>query len=104
MRKCLKKNGLDLEKREIIISEYSKFSNNNDFNSDLICNKKTKKDEINTLLKDFILSINQDILPHINESEFDILGKFYTQFIRYAESDKKTGLVLTPSHITDFFL
>lgn len=99
----LKKNNLDIEKRQIIISEYSKFKNNNDFNSNEILNKKTKKNEVNTLLRDFISSINQDILPHINESEFDVLGKFYTQFIRYAGSDKKTGLVLTPSHITDLF-
>jgi len=99
----LTQNNLDTEKREVIISEYSKFKNNNDFNSDKIYNKKTKKDEINTLLRDFISRINQDILPHINGSEFDVLGKFYTQFIRYAGSDKKTGLVLTPSHITDFF-
>ncbi len=55
------------------------------------------------MLRDFIIKINQEILPHINESEFDVLGKFYTQFIRYAGSDKKTGLVLTPTHITDFF-
>ncbi|MDD9337600.1 MAG: N-6 DNA methylase [Rickettsiaceae bacterium] len=99
----LKQNDLDSEKRQIIILEYSKFRNNNDFSSDIIYNKKTKKDEKNTLLRDFILSINQDILPHIDESQFDILGKFYTQFIRYAGSDKKTGLVLTPCHITDFF-
>ncbi|WP_425363477.1 N-6 DNA methylase [Candidatus Tisiphia endosymbiont of Hybos culiciformis] len=99
----LKQNDLDYEKRQIIILEYSKFRNNNDFSSDIIYNKKTKKDEKNTLLRDFILSINQDILPHIDESQFDILGKFYTQFIRYAGSDKKTGLVLTPCHITDFF-
>ena len=32
-----------------------------------------------------------------------MLGKFYTQFIRYAGTDKKIGLVLTPSHITDLF-
>lgn len=99
----LKQNNLDIEKRQVIISEYSKFKNNNDFNSDKIYNKNSKKDEINTLLRDFISSINQDILPHINESEFDVLGKFYTQFIRYAGSDKKTGLVLTPTHITDLF-
>jgi type I restriction-modification system DNA methylase subunit len=99
----LTQNNLDIEKRQVIISEYSKFKNNNDFNSDKIYNKKSKKDEINTLLRDFISSINQDILPHINESEFDVLGKFYTQFIRYAGSDKKTGLVLTPTHITDLF-
>jgi type I restriction enzyme M protein len=96
-------NKLDPEKTKVIISEYSKFKNNNDFNSDKIYNSKTKKDEKNTLLRDFIISINQEIFPHINESEFDVLGKFYTQFIRYAGSDKKTGLVLTPSHITDLF-
>lgn len=99
----LEQNKLDLDKRQIIISEYSKFKNNHDFNSDMISNKRTKKDEKNTLLRDFILRINQEILPHINESEFDVLGKFYTQFIKYAGSDKKTGLVITPSHITDFF-
>ena len=98
-----KKNGLDNGKIEIIVSEYSKFKTNNDFNSDTIYNKKTKKNEVNTVLRDFILSINQDILPHIQESEFDILGNFYTKFIRHAGGDKKTGLVLTPTHITDFF-
>lgn len=99
----LTQNSLDKEKIKVIISEYSKFKNNHDFNSDIIHNTKVKKDEINNILRDFIISINQDILPHINESQFDVLGKFYTQFIRYAGSDKKTGLVLTPSHITDFF-
>lgn len=99
----LKRNNLDLEKRQVIISEYSKFKNNTDFNSDMLYNKTVKKDEKNNLLKEFISSINQDILPHVIESKFDVLGKFYTQFIRYAGGDKKTGLVLTPSHITDFF-
>lgn len=88
----LEKNNLDIAKTEIIISEYSKFKNTNDFNADKIYNKKTKIEKINTLLRDFIASINQDILPHINESEFDVLGKFYRQFIRYAGSDKKQVL------------
>lgn len=99
----LQQNDLDLKERTVIISEYAKFKNNNNFNSDKIFNKKTKQDEINTLLKVFILSIDQDILPYITESEFDILGKFYIQFIKYVGSDKNTGLVLTPSHITDLF-
>jgi len=34
---------------------------------------------------------------------YDVLGRFYTEFIRYAGTDKKTGLVLTPKHITEFF-
>ncbi len=37
----LKEKNLDI-KRQVIISEYSKFKNNNDFNSDTIYNKKLK--------------------------------------------------------------
>jgi type I restriction enzyme M protein len=99
----LKSKALDINKINVIIAEYSKFKNNTDFNADKIYNKKDKKDEVNTVLRDFISCINDDILPYIHNSEFDVLGKFYTQFIRYAGSDKKTGLVLTPTHITDFF-
>ena len=102
-KRVLKENELDDAKTTVIIDEYSKFKNNVAFTSQTFYNKKSKIDEVNTILKDFILLINENILPYINNSEFDVLGKFYTQFIRYAGSDKKTGLVLTPSHITDLF-
>lgn len=102
-KRVLEKNGLDNNKANVIIGEYSKFRHNLSFNSSTFYNKKTKRDEKNTILRDFIICINQDILPYINKSEFDVLGKFYTKFIRYAGNDKKTGLVLTPTHITDFF-
>lgn len=102
-KRVLKNNELAEEKTVVIIGEYSKFKNNDSFNSQTFYNKKNKKDEVNTILRDFIILINENILPYINTSQFDVLGKFYTQFIRYAGSDKKTGLVLTPSHITDFF-
>lgn len=32
-----------------------------------------------------------------------MLGRFYIEFIRYAASEQKSGLVLTPSHITELF-
>src|SRR5690606_15765116 len=41
-------------------------------------------------------TIPEAIRPHS-------LGRFYREFIRYAGTDKKTGLVLTPQHITEFF-
>lgn len=44
-----------------------------------------------------------NIMPYIKSNVYDVLGKFYTQFIRYAGSDSKTGLVLTPTHITNLF-
>lgn len=34
---------------------------------------------------------------------YDVLGRFYIEFIRYAASEQKSGLVLTPSHITELF-
>jgi type I restriction enzyme M protein len=102
-KRVLSENKLDEHKASVIIDEYSKFKNNVSFNTEKFYNKKKKKDEINTILRDFIILIYENILPYINKSDFDVLGKFYTQFIRYAGSDKKTGLVLTPTHITDFF-
>ncbi|EKD9562857.1 N-6 DNA methylase, partial [Salmonella enterica] len=62
-----------------------------------------KKEVKNTVLRDLISDVMENIMPYIKSNVYDVLGKFYTQFIRYAGSDSKTGLVLTPSHITDFF-
>jgi len=99
----LKNNGPDEEKRKIILAEYRKFENTDQFVSPFAKKRKEKKEVNNTILRDLITDLNTHILPYIKNNHFDILGKFYTQFIRYAASDKKTGLVLTPSHITDFF-
>ena len=54
-------------------------------------------------LRDLINDLNENVLPYVSNDGFDVLGKFYTQFIRYAGNDSKTGLVLTPTHITDLF-
>ena len=40
---------------------------------------------------------------HMGDKGYDVLGRFYTEFIRYAGTDKKTGLVLTPKHIAELF-
>jgi len=96
-QQILEDKELSREKIKIIIFEYSKYKNNTVLNSSFI------NDKPNNLLRDLIDDINENILPFINNNKFDLLGKFYTQFIRYAGSDKKIGLVLTPTHIADFF-
>lgn len=55
--------------------------------------------------KEIIRFLEKQVYPLINyeESGYDILGRFYTEFIRYAASKQKQGLVLTPSHITELF-
>lgn len=100
----LEKNKIKDERQKIILHQYSAIEKNLTFKSETIKPKNKKKEEPNTILKDLIIDIRDSVLPFItSEKDFDILGKFYTEFIRYAGSDKKTGLVLTPSHITEWF-
>jgi type I restriction-modification system DNA methylase subunit len=56
------------------------------------------------VLKELIDEIDENINKFIKTHEyFDVLGQLYIEFLRYANSDKGLGIVLTPPHITDFF-
>lgn len=60
----------------------------------------SKKDNV---LRDVISDINENIKDFIKTHEyFDVLGQLYIEFLRYANSDKGLGIVLTPPHITQF--
>jgi type I restriction-modification system DNA methylase subunit len=56
-----------------------------------------------------LLHIIRDLHIHVNpftkdHYDFDIIGNFYGEFIRYTGGDGKgLGIVLTPKHITDLF-
>jgi type I restriction enzyme M protein len=55
------------------------------------------------VLRDVISDINENIKDFIKTHEyFDVLGQLYIEFLRYANSDKGLGIVLTPPHITEF--
>ncbi len=55
------------------------------------------------VLRDIISDINENIKNFIKTHEyFDVLGQLYIEFLRYANSDKGLGIVLTPPHITEF--
>lgn len=61
----------------------------------------SKKDNI---LKELIDEIDSNINSFIKTHEyFDVLGQLYIEFLRYANSDKGLGIVLTPPHITELF-
>lgn len=60
----------------------------------------TKKDVLKNLISDIDANINSFIKTH---EYFDVLGQLYIEFLRYANSDKGLGIVLTPPHITEFF-
>ncbi|MDI9325549.1 MAG: N-6 DNA methylase [Alphaproteobacteria bacterium] len=60
----------------------------------------SKKDSV---LRDIITDINENIKDFIKTHEyFDVLAQLYIEFLRYANSDKGLGIVLTPPHITEF--
>jgi len=56
------------------------------------------------VLKQIIDEIDDNINSFIKTHKyFDVLGQLYIEFLRYANSDKGLGIVLTPPHITEFF-
>jgi type I restriction-modification system DNA methylase subunit len=61
----------------------------------------SRKDKI---LKELIDEIDENVNQFIKTHEyFDVLGQLYVEFLRYANSDKGLGIVLTPPHITELF-
>jgi type I restriction-modification system DNA methylase subunit len=60
----------------------------------------TKENLLKELIDDIDSNINSFIKTH---QYFDVLGQLYIEFLRYANSDKGLGIVLTPPHITEFF-
>ena len=95
------------DKTKILMGEYGKISQSNNLSiSDKIRNKETGEELPNTLLRDLIFELDKKVYPYTGYEHigFDILGEFYSEFIRYVYGDKKLGLVLTPQHITELFV
>ena len=64
----------------------------------------TSLSKIDNILKEIIDEIDENINSFIKTYKyFDVLGQLYIEFLRYANSDKGLGIVLTPPHITELF-
>lgn len=83
-------------KKEIMLNQFREIETNKVLNT-------RRKDLANkTPLRKFADILYNDVLHHIvNGSEYDILGQFYSEFVRYGGSDgSDLGIVLTPQHVT----
>lgn len=92
--------------KTVLMREFDKLLNEPIFRDTKIKNKREKKEEKTlAVLKEFIVYLKKYVYPLIAHSNigYDVLGRFYIEFIRYAASEQKSGLVLTPSHITELF-
>jgi type I restriction-modification system DNA methylase subunit len=84
---------IDKEKLEVLKSRFAFIT------TDTTLSKKEG------VLLDIIDDINKNIKDFIQTHKyFDVLGQLYIEFLRYANSDKGLGIVLTPPHITDFMV
>jgi type I restriction-modification system DNA methylase subunit len=95
------------DKTPILMGEYRKISQSNNLAmAEKVRNKETGEDEPNTLLRDLVFELDKKVFPftEYHHMGYDILGQFYSEFIRYVYGDKKLGLVLTPQHVTELFV
>lgn len=101
----LRDNDIDDERVASMIGEYEKIKSHTIAKSPQIKKKKASEQQDNYVLRDITERLEKSVLPLITMGDkgYDVLGRFYREFIRYAGTDKKTGLVLTPQHITEFF-
>ncbi len=100
----LKNNAV--KNREAMIGEYSKIFNEPLFTQPEIQNTKKKiRQKTVEVVKEMIRYLHMNVYPLIEmeQSGLDVLGRFYTEFIRYAGGEGAQWLVLTPAHITDLF-
>ena len=87
-----------LEKKELVLHQFNIIKDRKILNT---VDNRLKK----TPLKYFAEYIQDKILNSIKLNSLeDILGQFYSEFVRYSGGDGQTlGIVLTPPHITELF-
>lgn len=105
IKNVLKDAEIDAERVDSMIGEYEKIKNHSIAKSAQIKKKKASDQQDNYVLRDITERLEKSVLPLITlgDKGYDVLGRFYREFIRYAGTDKKTGLVLTPQHVTELF-
>lgn len=96
VKKVLKIEGIPDEKLQALSTELAFLSTDQTLNN-------------TTILKDILIELETAVIPLFNNqfatnSNYDIIGKFYEEFLKYAGvSNVKKGIVLTPRHITTLF-
>ena len=105
IKSVLKDANIDDDRTNIMLKEFERISNHEISIATMIKKKNATGESKNYVLRDIAELLETKILPlmTLGDKGYDVLGRFYREFIRYAGTDKKTGLVLTPQHITEFF-
>lgn len=99
IKKILKNSNINFDKIETMCQPYSGIRVHAELNKKHKAYEKGILHEIITMIKENVF------LPFMSVfSDFDIVGQFYGEFLKYTGGDKKSlGIVLTPRHITELF-
>lgn len=92
IKDILTKEGIDDKKIEVHVNELAFI--------------KTDHDLMTTdILKEILKELEDNVIPLFKKkTNYDIIGKFYEEFLRYAGiTNVKKGIILTPNHITKLF-
>jgi len=96
VKKVLKIEGIPDEKLQALSTELAFLTTDQTLNN-------------SNILKDILNELKNAVIPlfenrFVTNSNYDIIGKFYEEFLKYAGvSNVKKGIVLTPRHITTLF-
>jgi type I restriction-modification system DNA methylase subunit len=96
VKEVLKIEGIPDEKLQALSTELAFLTTDQTLNS-------------TSILRDILEELETAVIPLFNNqfatnSNYDIIGKFYEEFLKYAGvSNVKKGIVLTPRHITALF-
>lgn len=90
IQNMMRKEGLQSDKLDILMQGYS-----------LIKTHKALAKQLRYLIDQVDDTINGYACTF---EYYDFLGQFYIEFLKYSNSDKGLGIVLTPKHITDFMV
>lgn len=88
----LKNANLNSDKLDNLITAYSFIKTHTSLSSE--------PKVLSSLIENIDKNVNKFIKTH---QYFDVLGQFYIEFLKYANSDRGLGIVLTPPHITEMF-
>jgi type I restriction-modification system DNA methylase subunit len=92
IKRILKSENISEEKVKVLTNELMFIETDKDLND-------------SNILKDILKELEEKVIPLFQtKTSYDIIGKFYEEFLRYAGiTNVKKGIVLTPNHITTLF-
>lgn len=103
IEESLENSGIKKTKIDTLIGEFAFIKTHTYLNGGEIDHQNPSHN--NNSLHKFLVDIQNKVYPFLKKvNNIDIIGKFYSEFLRYTGGDGKgLGIVLTPAHITELF-